>query len=204
VRYELITWRGFHALCRQLAYQIREAAFQPDVIVGIARGGYMPARLLSDYLGIMNLTSFRIEHYRGARKQPVTRVKYPLSADLSGQRVLLVDDVSDTGDTFEVALGHLRERGEPTAVRTVVMHHKITSSYVPDFYAKKVVKWRWIVYPWAIMEDLAGIIATLEPRPEDIPEIMAWLERDCGLRLPRQTVLDALTFMEPPGVRRAP
>ena len=199
MRCELITWRGFHALCRQLAYQIREAAFQPDVIVGIARGGYMPARLLSDYLGIMNLTSFRIEHYRGARKQPVTRVKYPLSADLNGQRVLLVDDVSDTGDTFEVALGHLRERGEPVAVRTVVMHHKITSSYVPDFYAKKVMKWRWIVYPWAIMEDLAGIIGTLEPRPVDVAEIMARLELDYGLRLPRQTVVDALTFMEPPG-----
>ncbi len=199
MRCELITWRGFHALCRQLAYQIRESAFQPDVIVGIARGGYMPARLLSDYLGIMNLASFRIEHYRGAQKQPITRVKYPLSADLSGQRVLLVDDISDTGDTFEVALGHLRERGEPKAVRTVVMHHKVTSSFVPDFYAKKVVKWRWIVYPWATMEDLAGIIGTLEPRPTDVPQIMARLERDYGLRLPRQTVVDALTFMEPLG-----
>ncbi len=196
MRCELITWHSFHALCRKLAYQILEAAFQPDVIVGIARGGYMPARLLSDYLGIMNLASFRIEHYRGARKEPVTRVRYPLSADLSGQRVLLVDDVSDTGDTFEVALGHLRERGEPKAVRTVVLHHKVTSSFVPDFYAKKVVKWRWIVYPWAMIEDVAGIIGTLEPRATDVPQIMARLERDYGLRLPRRTVVDALTFME--------
>ncbi len=199
MRCELITWRSFQMLCRRLAYQVREAAFHPDVIVAIARGGYMPARLLSDYLGLMNLASFRVEHYRGAQKQPMTRVKSPLSADVSGQRVLLVDDVNDTGDTFRVALDHLRERGDPADVRTMVMHHKATSHYVPNFYAKKVVKWRWILYPWAVMEDLKGIIATMEPCPAGVEEARARLERDHGLRVSRQTLVDAFAFMEPPG-----
>jgi len=199
VRCELITWHGFQRLGRQLAYQIREAAFQPDVIVGIARGGYMPARLLSDYLGIMNLASFRIEHYRGAHKQPVTRVKYPLAAELSGQRVLLVDDVSDTGDTFEVALRHVHERGEPAAVRTAVMHHKITSTYVPDFYAKKVVKWRWIVYPWALMEDLTSLIRAMESQPSTVQGILQRLQHEHGIRVSPATVVDVLNFMQPAG-----
>lgn len=125
---ELISWNGACDLCRQLVGKIRKAGYHPDIIVAIGRGGYMPARILSDYLDLMNLTSFKIEHYRGLHKEPAAQIRYPLSADLTGQQVHLVDDVSDSGDTFKLAMKHLWERGA-AEVRTAALHHKVVSSF---------------------------------------------------------------------------
>jgi len=71
---ELITWEGFYKLSRMLAFLIRQSGFRPDLIVAIGRGGYMPARILSDYLGLMDLASMRILHYRGAHKEPQAKI----------------------------------------------------------------------------------------------------------------------------------
>ncbi len=76
----LITWEDVYRLCRRLAQQLRQANFRIDVIVAIARGGYIPGRLLSDMLGIHDLTGFKIEHYQGAYKQHQAYVKCELRA----------------------------------------------------------------------------------------------------------------------------
>ena len=195
MRCEVLTWNRFYALARTLARRVRESGYRPDVIVAIGRGGYVPARVLSDFLGLMDMTSFRIEHYRAREKQGAARVRYPLSADLSGRRVLLVDDVSDSGETFAAALDHLRDRGA-AEVRTAVVLHKVVSPYVPDYYAGKVIEWRWIIYPWAVAEDVGGILRAMALRPGDIDEAARRLEAEHGIRLPRgvlQDVLDAVS-----------
>jgi hypoxanthine phosphoribosyltransferase len=192
---ELISWNGACGLCRQLVGKIRKVRYHPDIIVAIGRGGYMPARVLSDYLDLMNLTSFKIEHYRGLHKEPVAQIRYPLAADLTGQQVLLVDDVSDSGDTFELALEHLWDRGA-AEVRTAALQHKVVSSFVPDYYARKVIKWRWIIYPWAIMENLSVLIGAMEPRPPSIEGIAQRLQQDHGIRVPHKMLKDALAMIQ--------
>jgi hypoxanthine phosphoribosyltransferase len=57
-------------------------------------------------------------------------------------RVLLVDDVSGSGDTFDAALVHPQARGRPADLRTAVLHHKVWFTCAPDFFAQHVVKWR--------------------------------------------------------------
>jgi hypoxanthine phosphoribosyltransferase len=182
LRCERVTWARFETLARRLAERVRAADYVPDLIVGIGRGGYLPARLLSDLLDVLNLAEVKVEHYRGTRKEKVATVRYPLRAPVTGLRVLLVDDVSDSGDTFEVAMDHVRSQGEPAELRTAVLDHKTTSRFVPDFYARKLVRWRWVVYPWAVTEDLAGLIARMAPRPATLAGIMERLERDHRLR----------------------
>lgn len=192
---ELVSWERVARLCRALAREIRASGFEPDVIVAIARGGYVPARLLADALGIMNVTSFRIEHYlAGAAKQPEARVKYPLAVDLTGQRVLVVDDVGDTGDTFVVAMEHVRAHGTPAEIRTAVMHHKAGCRFAPDFCAQRVKAWRWITYPWAVVEDLSGFIARMAERPDTTAGIAARLKQDHGIRVPRALLEDVLAL----------
>ncbi|WP_267887578.1 phosphoribosyltransferase, partial [endosymbiont of Ridgeia piscesae] len=107
----------------------------------------------------------------------------PLSAHVSGRRVLLVDDVSDSGDTFEIALAHLRTRGAPAIVRIAVIHHKIQSHFTPDFHARKIVKWRWLTYPWALLEDLTTFVGKMKPVPRDAEEIARHLHQEHGIRL---------------------
>jgi len=189
---EVITWNRFHALSRKLARKVRESGYRPDTIVAIGRGGYMPGRILSDFLDVMDLACIKVEHYHAAKKDREAVVRYPLTADLSGRRVLLVDDVSDSGDTFDVALPHLACRGTPAEVRTAVLHHKVTSSYVPDYYAKKVLKWRWIVYPWAVAEDLGSLIREMSPRPADLGGIARRLKNEHGVCVSRRLLRDIL------------
>jgi hypothetical protein len=189
---EYVSWARFYALAARLATRIRAGGYSPQVLIGVGRGGYLPARLLSDFLDVMDLTTFKIEHYRGSRKEPLARVRYPLSADLSGKRVLLVDDVNDSGDTFAVALGHLRERGAPKELRSAVLHHKITSTYVPDYYGQQVVKWRWITYPWALAEDLDVLLGRMSPRPKDLDAIRRRIIDDHGMHIPRPVLRQTL------------
>lgn len=194
-RFELISWNQFYSLARRLASRIRQSGFRPDTVVAIARGGYVPGRILCDFLGVANLVSFRVEHYLGRQMEKTARILHPIEADLSGQCVLIVDDLTDSGDTFRVATAHLRERAKPAEIRTAALHFKTVSSFAPDFYAQKVIKWRWISYPWARIEDIAGLAKAMEPPPADPDELSEWLWRNHALRLPDSTLQDVLVFL---------
>lgn len=194
-RCEVVGWSRIDALVRRLAQRIGESGYRPDIVVAIGRGGYVPGRLLADWLGLMDLASFKIEHYRHARKIHAARVRYPLSADLSGRRVLLVDDVADSGETFAVALRHLRKCGTPAEIKTAVLHYKTTSPYVPDYYAHKSIKWRWIVYPWAVAEDVGGFLCAMTPVPADLDDAAQRLAAEHGIRLPRPVLRDLLAAL---------
>jgi len=187
-----MSWERFYALARRLALAVHDAGFQPDLIVAIGRGGYMPARVLSDYLDVYDLTDIRIEHYRGVRKQRLARVRYPLPAAITGRRVLLVDDVNDSGDSLQAALQHLREHGEPAGLQTAVLHHKSVSRLMPDFYAEEVREWRWIIYPWAVMEDLRSFLGAMDPPPASAGEFARRLREQHGIDVDRSLLDDVL------------
>ncbi len=158
MKVELVSWQAFHQLTRDLAVRIRDSGYRPDLIIAIARGGVVPARVLCDYLDVMELACIRVEHYRARHKAPEARVKHPLSVNVDGLRVLVVDDVSDTGDSFIAALDHVKAMGRPLEVRTCALQHKSVSKFVPDYYAHEITEWRWVTYPWAAMEDLGALI----------------------------------------------
>jgi hypoxanthine phosphoribosyltransferase len=184
MRCELISWNTVYRLAERLSLAILESGYRPEVIVAVARGGYVPARILCDFLDLYTLTSIRVVHYAsGARKRPEARVTDSICTDIGHRRILIVDDVSDTGDTYEAAITHLEDFG-PAEIRTAVLLHKTTARYQPDFIGRKVVKWRWMIYPWAVMEDLGGFVANMSPRPGNAPEIGRRLEAEYGLRLP--------------------
>lgn len=180
---ELISWEQFDELTQKLLEQIVADGFVPDLIIAIARGGYLPGRLLSDRLDLFDLDCIRIEHYQGIHKSLQARVRYPLSAEISGRQVLLVDDVSDSGDTFEVALEHLNQKGIAAAIRTAVLHHKFTASYRPDYRAIDLREWRWIIYPWAVQEDLRSLLARMQPPPDSIDAFARLLKQRHDLEL---------------------
>ena len=194
IRCELVSWERFYALARKLALAIREAAFQPDVIVAIGRGGYMPARIVSDYLDVFDLADIRVEHYHSVHRERTARIRYPLAAEVAGKRALLVDDVSDSGDTFEAAIRHLRERGEPAELRTAVLHHKTVSCFTPDFYSEVVSEWRWIIYPWALMEDLRGFLHEMDSPPASAGEFARFLREQHGIEAEMDILEEVLTL----------
>jgi hypoxanthine phosphoribosyltransferase len=198
----LVTWEDVYLLCREVARKVRAAGGPIDMIVAIARGGYIPGRLLSDMLGVSDLTSLKIEHYRGAQKQREALVKYPLNADINGRHVLLVDDVCDSGDTFAVAVEHLHRSGTPRSLHTAAMQLKTVSAFVPDHYAGTIGEWRWIIYPWAVNEDLSGLIEKMRLDTRDPVRLQQEFRRRHDVAVTFPQIEDALWLLEL-GNRRA-
>jgi hypoxanthine phosphoribosyltransferase len=162
---------------------IQASGFQPDIVIAIGRGGYVPARLLCDALDIMALTSIKIEHYlSGSNKQTEAVIRYPLCMDIRDQRVLIVDDVNDSGDTLQLAAEHVLTF-QPQEVRTAVLHDKRVTRYPVDYFAKRVIKWRWLIYPWAIHEDLKAFITRLHPPPKSLTEIQQQLAEQYKIKI---------------------
>lgn len=181
---DLISWSEVQRLCQRLAVMIRESNYHPDIIVAIGRGGYIPARLLCDHLNIMALTGIKIEHYlSGASRLEQAILRYPLCTDIKDQKVLVVDDVNDSGDTLELAVSYL-QTFHPREIRTAVMHHKIISNVDVDYLAKKIIKWRWLIYPWAITEDISGFLEQLSPKT--VKEAQQLLAEQFGIKIPTQ------------------
>ncbi len=85
-QWELVSWELFYDMARQLAFMIHNDNYRPDIIIAIARGGYTPARILSDYLGVMDIASFKVKHYKSTQKSPIAVIQHPLAADVSGQK----------------------------------------------------------------------------------------------------------------------
>ena len=189
LRCELVSWTRVCRLASKLARAIRAADFHPDIVVAIARGGYIPARLLCDQLNLYNLTSLRITHYTGAEKSSQARIVSPLGVDIKNKNVLLVDDVSDSGDTLQLALQHINELA-PRELRTAVLHHKQCASVVPDFFAQRVIRWRWITYPWAVVEDIGGFIRHMQPVPITVEEATARLQQEYRIKASSQIIED--------------
>ncbi|MCW3992788.1 MAG: phosphoribosyltransferase [Candidatus Bathyarchaeota archaeon] len=164
-----LSWEDVQKLTEEVAEKVRRSGFTPDVIVAVSRGGFDPARILCDQLGIMRLASVQIEYYTGVSQTGrAPRVIYPLNAEVPGLRVLVVDDVSDTGTSLKVAMDHVAMLGA-SEVRVATLHVKPWTTFRPDYSATEVDA--WIVYPWEPMESMASIAERLSQEGLTRPEI---------------------------------
>jgi hypothetical protein len=153
--FEVLTWNRMYNVLLSLARKILRSGFVPDVIVGVSRGGWIPARVLCDLLSAPVLANIGVEFYIGinkAKRQP--RLTQPLSASVSGKKVLLVDEVADTGESLKLAKEQVIKEGAKK-VRTVTMYTKPWSTIEPDYQGKETSC--WIVFPWETKETIQSV-----------------------------------------------
>jgi len=153
-------WEYIYGLCRDVADDVKAAAFEPDVVVALARGGWFGGRCLCDFLGLDDLASLKVEHYVGtAAKGEEAQIKYPLAdGAVEGKDVLVVDDIADTGQSIETAAECVRDRN-PSSVRTATLQLLQTSDHEPEFVGERLEEWTWVVYPWNFVEDMVELVA---------------------------------------------
>ncbi len=156
---EVLTWSGFGDACRDLARVILADGFVPEVVVAIARGGLLPAGAIAYGLGVKNCGAINVEFYTGIGTVLDAPELLPPELDMSyleGRRVLLVDDVADSGRTLDLAVRLLAERG--AVVRSAVIYTKPTTIIRPDYSFKDTSL--WIDFPWSaagtVVEEDAG------------------------------------------------
>ncbi|VVB98517.1 Ribose-phosphate pyrophosphokinase [uncultured archaeon] len=142
------SWQKIDGMCGQLAEKV--SGFKPDWLVGISRGGLVPVRLLSDHLDVPRVSVIRIEFYKTiGETRDFPTISQPLQVDVKGKRVLIVDDVADTGRSLAVAKEHIKRAGAGE-VKIAVLHQKPKSMVKPDFCIATTDA--WIIYPWEVQE----------------------------------------------------
>jgi hypoxanthine phosphoribosyltransferase len=151
---ERMSWADLGDAARELAASMVEVGYTPDLILGIARGGLLVAGALSYALGVKNTFTMNVEFYTGVDERlPVPMILPPVPdlVDLHGSRMLIADDVADTGQTLALVKGFCA--GQVGEVRTAVLYEKPRSIVSCDYV------WRntdlWIDFPWSIEPPLS-------------------------------------------------
>ncbi|HEY4413910.1 MAG TPA: phosphoribosyltransferase family protein [Gaiellaceae bacterium] len=145
---ERMTWADLGTGSRHLAEQIAADGFEPGLILGIARGGLLTAGALSYALGVKNTFTMNVEFYTGIDERlpvPMLLPPVPELIDLQDERVLVADDVADTGQTLALVKEFLA--GKVGDVRIAVLYEKPRSIVRSDYVWRRTD--RWIDFPWS-------------------------------------------------------
>jgi hypoxanthine phosphoribosyltransferase len=156
---EVLGWAQFGDAARELAADVVRAGFRPDVVVAIARGGLLLGGAVAYALGVKACGTLNVEFYTGVEErldEPVVLSPLLDEVSLSGKRVLLVDDVSDSGRTLALARDLLTAAGADT--RTLCLYAKPRTIMEPDFVWRRVSG--WITFPWSALPPVQPAQAT--------------------------------------------
>ena len=173
LEFEVPTWNQIYDMLLNLAGKIRKNGFKPDIIVGVSRGGWPPARVLSDLMDNSNLANVRAEFYLGVaetKEEPV--LTQPVSMEVVGKKMLVVDEVADTGKSLKLVKEHIIEQGA-REVKIATVYYKPWSIVKPDYYEKETSL--WIVFPWEIKETVRKIVKRCKEKGKPVEEETAKL-----------------------------
>ncbi|WP_293767893.1 phosphoribosyltransferase [uncultured Corynebacterium sp.] len=147
---ENLTWETFGEASRYLSQEIVDSGWFPDLIVGVARGGLIPAGAIGYAIGVKEMGAINVEFYTdiGATLPEPILLNPQLDTDsLEGKKVLVVDDVADSGKTLDLVVNLLKETA--SEVRSAVIYTKPTTIFEPDYSWKKTDK--WINFAWSVL-----------------------------------------------------
>ncbi|RLG78677.1 MAG: phosphoribosyltransferase [Thermoprotei archaeon] len=144
------TWERIHVESLQLSSKILQSGYYPDVVIGVLRGGYIIARLVTDVIQVEDLGVVEVKFYKGIgerAERPI--ITQPLTTDVRGKKVLIIDDVVDSGRTLQVVSEQVRLRGAKD-VKSAALYYKPKSIIKPDYFIVETEA--WVFFPWEIGE----------------------------------------------------
>jgi uncharacterized protein len=196
----LATWADAERWSARLAELVRASDHLPDVIVGLTRGGWVPSRLLADQLGVKRLLALRAQHWGvTARPSGSAEITEALAGSVDGSHVLLVDDITDTGESLQLATQHVAAR-HPARLESAAFLHIGHSKFVPTYFGEEIPRgsWVWVVFPWNYWEDVRQLVGRALEETEDVETIQRLLRERCALDLPRDHVSKAVAASRAP------
>lgn len=159
---EVLSWSMFGDACRELAQRIVDSGWVPDIVVAVARGGLLPAGAVAYALGVKAMGTMNVEFYTGigaTLSHPVFLPPLMDTATLAGKKVLVVDDVADSGTTLKLVMETLASIGGASHApdtRSAVLYTKPSSIIDPDFTWHLTDK--WITFPWSALPPVSALV----------------------------------------------
>jgi hypoxanthine phosphoribosyltransferase len=192
IEYEVPTWNQIYEMLIEQSEKICKTNYQPDILIAIARGGLVPARILTDLLETPQVATIRIEFYKDIAQPSIQPIlKQPLPIQVTGKKILIVDDISDSGQSLKIAKQHLLEKGA-SETRIATLYAKNATITMPD-YVEKITE-RWIVFPWEIKETLRQILQKQEGKRATNQELAKLVKAG----LPKQLTARILKTIQEP------
>ncbi len=148
----VLKWSEFYRDILKLSKKIKKDNYKPDIIVAIARGGWVVGRILSDILEVNQVTDLHITFYTNiysTLKEPV--ILEGIGKDVRNKKILVADDVSDTGESLLKSIDYLKSFS-PLVIKTATVYVKPWTKLIPDYYTKIIDK--WIIYPYEVKETI--------------------------------------------------
>ena len=152
---EVMAWDQLGSGSRELAEAIHADDWVPDLILGISRGGLLVAGALAYALGVKNTATISVEFYTGIDERldvPIMLPPTPDAVDLAGLKVLIADDVADTGRTLEIVRDFCADH--VAEARTAVIYEKPWTVIRPEYVWRRTD--RWIDFPWSSTPPVTG------------------------------------------------
>jgi hypoxanthine phosphoribosyltransferase len=156
---EQLSWQELGDGTRALAEMVHQSGYEPDVILAIARGGLLVAGAMGYALGAKNVFTVNVEFYTGQDERlelPILLPPVPDPAELAQRRVLICDDVADTGGTLAL-VQRFCERHVAEA-RTAVLYQKPRSIVSCDYVWRHTES--WITFAWSALPPVGADAAT--------------------------------------------
>ncbi len=171
---ELVTFQQFAQLSFKLAAMIEpDHEAEPfDFLISINRGGAVLSRILSDYLAIQ-VSAFGLASYVGINSQKELKIIQELNVDIQDKKVLLVDEICDSGKTFESAV-KIAEKLQPRKLATAALFLKPHSTFIPTYHA--VASQKWVVFPYEVRETLVGLDKFIQADPQTFTQLSAYFQ----------------------------
>ncbi|MEW2463670.1 phosphoribosyltransferase [Streptomyces sp. NPDC046994] len=162
---ENLTYDDFGHAVRELAQTIADDGYRPDIVLSIARGGVFVAGGLAYALDCKNIHLVNVEFYTGVGttlEMPVMLAPVPNAIDFTDEKVLIADDVADTGRTLKLVYDFCRET--VAEVRTAVIYEKSHSLVKCEYVWKRTDD--WINFPWSVLPPVRKSGEPLTPSRE--------------------------------------
>jgi hypoxanthine phosphoribosyltransferase len=151
-----VSYNSVHKLVKKLSFELMESGYDPDVIVAIGSGGFIPARIMKTFIN-RPIYAVGISYY-GIDKQHKdhpTKIQWidEVQTQLVGKKVLLIDEVDDTRATLAYCVGELL-KFKPEEIAVLVLHNKLKTkdvefpSEIKRYFAGMELADLWIKYPW--------------------------------------------------------
>jgi hypoxanthine phosphoribosyltransferase len=156
---EVMRWKELGKGTRALAELVVADGYQPDMVLAIARGGLLVAGALSYALGVKNTFTMNVEFYTGVDQRlelPMILPPVPDLVDFRETRVLIADDVADTGATLELVKHFCADK--VAEVRCAVLYEKPRSIVNCEYVWRRTD--RWITFPWSADDAVSAAVST--------------------------------------------